>query len=60
MQVVQFCGHDPDILLAATKMVEPVADAIDFNLGCPQVAAVFSKGFRYSFSKLGICCYVVI
>jgi len=33
----QFCGNDPDTLLAAARYVEPYVDAIDINLGCPQV-----------------------
>ena len=35
--VVQLCGNDPDYLLQAAKMVEDECDAIDINLGCPQV-----------------------
>lgn len=31
--VVQFSGHDPQIILKAAKMVEPYADAVDLNLG---------------------------
>mmetsp|Transcript_3950 Transcript_3950/g.8445 ORF Transcript_3950/g.8445 Transcript_3950/m.8445 type:complete len:489 (+) Transcript_3950:156-1622(+) len=34
--VVQFCGHDKDVLLEAAKMVEAQCDMIDLNLGCPQ------------------------
>lgn len=37
---------DPDTLLAAAKMVENDCDAVDFNLGCPQVynAALTRRG----------------
>ena len=33
---VQFCGHDPEILLRAAKLVEGKCEGIDLNLGCPQ------------------------
>ncbi|KAK9908593.1 hypothetical protein WJX75_000138 [Coccomyxa subellipsoidea] len=34
--MVQFCANDPETLLAAARIVEPHADSIDLNLGCPQ------------------------
>ncbi|KAF8336539.1 uncharacterized protein EI90DRAFT_3169608 [Cantharellus anzutake] len=37
--VVQFCGNDPNALLAAAKLVEGHCDAVDINLGCPQEIA---------------------
>lgn len=42
--IVQFCGHDPDIILNAAKYVEHNRNiiAIDLNFGCPQKIA--SKG----------------
>lgn len=33
---VQFCGHDPELLLKAGKIVEDKAPCVDINLGCPQ------------------------
>ena len=33
--VVQFCGHDAAVMVAAAKLAEPHVDAVDINLGCP-------------------------
>jgi len=41
--MVQFCGHDPDMLLTSAKVVEPYCDAVDINLGCPQDIAKKGK-----------------
>jgi len=37
--VVQFAGHDADVLLEAATYVEHMCDAVDLNLGCPQAIA---------------------
>ncbi|KAI3428361.1 hypothetical protein D9Q98_006741 [Chlorella vulgaris] len=34
--LAQFCANDPDILLAAARLVAPFVDGVDLNLGCPQ------------------------
>ena len=34
--LAQFCANDPDILLAAARLVTPFVDGVDINLGCPQ------------------------
>lgn len=33
---VQFCGHDPELLLQAGKYIAKLAPCMDLNLGCPQ------------------------
>ena len=37
--VAHFGGNDPAQLLAAARLVEDRCDAVDLNLGCPQVVA---------------------
>lgn len=35
--IAKFCGNDPETVLKAAKHVEAHCDAVDLNLGCPQV-----------------------
>ncbi|XP_052892928.1 tRNA-dihydrouridine(16/17) synthase [NAD(P)(+)]-like [Anopheles moucheti] len=37
--IIQFCGNDPKVMLAAALLAQDHCDAIDINLGCPQAIA---------------------
>lgn len=37
--VCQFCANDPEVFLQAALLAQDYCDAIDLNLGCPQMIA---------------------
>ncbi|KAL4442149.1 hypothetical protein ABPG74_009167 [Tetrahymena malaccensis] len=47
----QFCGNNPDALLAGARYVEDKCDAIDINFGCPQGIAKRGRYGSYLLSE---------
>lgn len=37
--VCQFCANDPEVFVRAALLAQDYCDAIDLNLGCPQMIA---------------------
>lgn len=50
--LAQFCANDPDVLLAAAKVVAPHVDGVDLNLGCPQRIARRGRYGAYLMDEL--------
>lgn len=57
--VVQFAGHDPQLMLQAAKMVEDKCDAVDINLGCPQGIAKRGRYGAYLMEELDLLADIV-
>ena len=54
--VAHFCGNDASTLLAAAKLAEPHAVAVDLNLGCPQRVAHWATSSYPSARRIIRCC----
>ena len=57
--VVQFCGHDPAVLLAAARAVQHKCDAVDLNLGCPQGIARKGRYGAFLLEEQDTCVEIV-
>jgi len=49
---IQLVGHDKDSFIKAIKIIEPYADIIDINFGCPDTNIVKSKSGAYFLNHL--------
>ncbi|XP_054616598.1 tRNA-dihydrouridine(16/17) synthase [NAD(P)(+)]-like isoform X3 [Dunckerocampus dactyliophorus] len=49
--ITQFCANDPEVFIQAALLAQNYCDAIDLNLGCPQMIA---KRVRLANEKLSV------
>ena len=43
---LQFCSNVPEVFTEAALLAEPYCDAVDLNLGCPQIIA--KRGIHFN------------
>lgn len=49
--VCQFCANDPEVFVRAALLAQDYCDAIDLNLGCPQMIAKRGTLFKSNKNK---------
>ena len=57
--IVQFCGNDPEVVLAAAQHVEGQCEAVDLNLGCPQNIAKRGRYGSFLLEHADLICRIV-